>query len=136
MLKMNHILKKHEEVFRGLGKRIGQQTKLNINESHAPNAQPQRRIPFHVREKVSAELKQLERSDIIERVPETQATPWISPIVVVPKKDGGVRLCVDMRQVNSAIYRVRHPIPTVDDIRLELNGAKWFSKLDLSQTYH
>ena len=41
-----------------------------------------------------------------------------------------------MRQTNSAINRVRHPIPTVDDIRLELNGAKWFSKLDLSQAYH
>ncbi len=41
-----------------------------------------------------------------------------------------------MRQANSAINRVRHPISTVDDIRLELNGAKSFSKLGLSQTYH
>ncbi len=64
---------------------------------------PQRRIPFHVREKVKAELEQLENSDIIERVPESQPTPWVSPVVVVPKKDGGVRLCVDMRQANSAI---------------------------------
>ncbi len=53
-----------------------------------------------------------------------------------PKKDEGVRLCVEMRQANSAINRVRHPISTADDIRLELNSAKSFSKLGLSQTYH
>ncbi len=119
-----------------MGKLKGEQIKLNIDASYPPKAQPQRRIPFHVGEKVKAELEQLENSDIIERVPESQPTPWVSPVVVVPKKDGGVRLCVDMRQANSAINRVRHPIPTVDDIRLELNGAKWFSKLDLSQAYH
>lgn len=54
----------------------------------------------------------------------------------MPKKDGGVRICVDMRQTNEAIKRIRHPIPTVDDVRFELNGAKYFSKLDLSQAYH
>ena len=78
----------------------------------------------------------MENNDIIERVPENQPTPWVSPIVVVPKKDGNVRLCVDMRMANEAIKRVRHPIPTVEDISLELNGAQWFSKLDLSQAYH
>ncbi len=78
-------------------------------------------------------MEELEKSDIIERVPENQPTPWVSPIVAVPKKDGGVRICVDMRQANDAIKRVRHLIPTVEDISLELNGAQWFSKLDLSQ---
>ena len=47
-----------------------------------------------------------------------------------------MRICVDMRQANAAIKRVRHPIPTVEDISLELNGAKYFSKLDLAQAYH
>ena len=69
-------------------------------------------------------------------MPDKQPTPWVSPIVAVPKKDGAVRICVDMRQANAAIKRVRHPIPTVEDISLELNGAKYFSKLDLSQAYH
>ena len=69
-------------------------------------------------------------------MPDKQPTPWVSPIVAVPKKDGGVRICVDMRQANAAIKLVRHPIPTVEDISLELNGAKYFSKLDLAQAYH
>jgi hypothetical protein len=63
-----------------------------------PKAQPQRRIPYHIRNKVEDALKALEKEDVIERVPENEATPWVSPIVVVPKKDGGVRICVDMRQ--------------------------------------
>ena len=54
----------------------------------------------------------------------------------VPKKDGNVRICVDMRLPNEAIKRVRHPIPTVNDISVELNGAKYFTKLDLTQAYH
>ncbi len=56
--------------------------------------------------------------------------------MAVPKKDGGVRICVDMRAANEAIKRVRHPIPTVEDISFDLNGPTCFSKLDLSQAYH
>ena len=133
---VNTILSKHAKVFDGLGKLKGQQVKLNIDPDHPPRAQPQRRIPYHIREKVTSALETLENDDIIERVPETQPTPWVSPIVAVPKKDGAVRICVDMRQANEAIKRIRHPIPTVEDISIELNGAKWFSKLDLSQAYH
>ncbi len=49
--------------------------------------QQQRRIPFHLREKVEQELKKLELQDIIEKVPDTEHTDWVSPIVVVPKPD-------------------------------------------------
>ena len=89
-----------------------------------------------MRQKVKEALAQLEKEDIIERVPEDEGIPWVSPIVVVPKKDGGVRICVDMRVANEAIQCVRHPIPTVDDVSFELNGAKYFTKLDLSQACH
>ena len=69
-------------------------------------------------------------------MPDSQPAPWVSAIVAVPKKDGNVRICVDMRAANTAIKRVRHLIPTVADISLELNGARFFSKLDLSKAYH
>ena len=97
-----------------------------------PVAQQQRRVPFHLREKVEMELKSLESQDIIEKVPESEHTDWVSPIVVVPKKEGKIRICVDMRAANTAVKRIRHPIPTVKDIALELNGAKYFSDLDLA----
>ncbi len=73
---------------------------------------------------------------LCQQVPDNEATPWVSPIVAVPKKDGQVRICVDVRLPNKAIRRVRHPIPTVNGISHSLNGVQYFSKLDLSQAYH
>ena len=130
------ILHKHAKVFHDLGKLKGDKVKLNIDKDHTPKAQPQRRIPFHIRADVQHALEELQQQDIIERVPEDQPTSWISPIVVVPKKNGGVRIFVDMRLANKAIKQVQHPILTIEDISFELNGAKYFSKLDLSQAYH
>ena len=134
--KLDGILEKHAKVFNGLGKLKGDKIKLNMDKEHTPKAQPQRRIPFHIRADIQRALEELEQQYIIERVPDNQTTPWVSPIVPVPKKDGGGRISVDMRLANEAIKRVRHPIPTVDDVSFELNGAQYFSKLDLSQVYH
>ena len=58
------------------------------------------------------------------------------PVVVVPKQNNNIRLCVDMRVANTAIKRTRHPIPTLESVSMELNGASFFSKLDLCQAYH
>ena len=79
-------------------------------------------------------VPQLERDGIIEKV--VDATPWVSPLVVIPKKDGDVRLCVHMRIPNQAIQRERHPTSTVDDLIHKLNGAAVFTKLDLCSGYH
>ena len=133
---LDNIIAKHKSVFNGLGKLKGTAVKLDIDKTVTPKALPQRRIPYHIRDKVKTALTELEKQDVIERVPDDQATPWVQPIVAVPKKDGNVRICVDMRFPNEAIQRVRHPIPTVNDISVELNGAKYFTKLDLSQAYH
>ena len=56
--------------------------------------------------------------------------------VAVPKPNGDIRVCVDMRQANSAIIRERHPIPTFEETLQELHGATIFSKLDLRSGYH
>ena len=133
---LENILQKHSKSFSDLGKLKGEKVKLDIDKTKIPKAQSQRRIPYHIREKVKNAVTELENQDVIEKVPENEATPWVSPIVAVPKKDGQVRICVDMRLANEAIRRVRHPIPTVNDVSFAPNGAKFFSKLDLSQAYH
>lgn len=55
---------------------------------------------------------------------------------LVPKKNSGVRVCIDMREANKAISREKHPMPTVDDLMVDLNSSTVFSKLDLSNAYH
>ena len=132
----NHqrLLEKYGNIFDGIGQLKDFSVKLHIDPTVTPVAQPARKIPFHMRKQVADKLKALESQGIIEKA--TGPTPWISPLVVIPKKDGDVRLCVDMRMPNRAILRERHPTPTVDDLIHTLNGAKVFSKLDLRSGYH
>ena len=102
----------------------GKVVKLHIDPDVQPKQQPHRRIPFYVRQDVEKELERLENLDIIEKV--TGPTPWVSPIVVVPKSSGQVRLCVDMREANKAVKREKHLMPTIDDLVADLNGATVF----------
>jgi hypothetical protein len=93
-----------------------------------------RRVPFHIRKVVDKKLIELEELDIIESV--QGPTPWVSPLVAVPKANGEVRVCVDMRRANEAVIRERYPIPTLEETVQALNGETVFSKLDLRWGYH
>ena len=131
-----NVESQHPELFEGLGKLKESCIKLHIDPDVIPVAQNHRRIPFHMRRKVEDELVRLEDLDIIEKV--DGPTPWVSPIVAVPKpkSPNEVSICVDMRIPNTAIQRERHITPTLDDILCDLNGATVFSKLDLNNGYH
>ncbi|KAK3105898.1 hypothetical protein FSP39_008092 [Pinctada imbricata] len=130
------LTEEYRDVFEGFGKLKDKRIKIHIDENIAPVAEPHRRIPFHVRNKVEEELKRLEQQDVIEKA--VGPTPWVSPIVVAPraKNPNQIRICVDMRKANKAIKRERHLTPTIDDLIMDLNGAKVFSKLDLRNGFH
>lgn len=130
------FLKDFPSLMNGMGEYKGEPVHIHVDESVRPVAQPHRRIPFHVRKQVEEKLRNLEKDGIIERA--EGPTPWVSPIVVVPKplKPNEIRICVDMRSLNKAIIRERHIIPTIDDVVADLNGCKVFSKIDLNQGYH
>ena len=131
---INPIIQEFKGILTGTGKLEGFQLKLNINTNVKPIAQHPRRIPFHIKEMAGKELQRLLKNDIIEQV--NGPTTWCSPLVIAPTKTGGVRLCVDLRQANTAIMRTRHPIPTIDETLEKLTGATIFSKLDLKSGYH
>lgn len=67
--------------------------------------------------------------DIIEEV--NSPSPWVSPVVVVPRPSREVRLCVDMRQANYAVERERYAIPSIAEVLQDMSHGKVFSKLDL-----
>ena len=62
--------------------------------------------------------------------------PWGAPVLFVKKKDGTGRLCVDYRQLNKVTIRNKYPLPRIDDLFDQLQGAKVFSKIDLRSGYH
>ena len=127
------VLKEYPELCEGIGKMKDKQVKLHIDTTVKPVSQQHRRVPFHLRDQVEAELTRLEEQDIIEKA--EGPTPWVSPIVIVPKKSG-IRNCVNMRAANTAVEREQHPVPTIEDLIVDLNGGTVFSKIDLNQGYH
>lgn len=99
-----------------------------------PVVQAERRIPIPLEEAVSEKLDELEKHGIIEKV--QQYSPWQSAIVPVVKKDGSIRICVNMRPANRAVLKESHPLPTIDQIASRMHGAAWFSTLDIEQAFH
>ncbi|XP_015779025.1 PREDICTED: uncharacterized protein K02A2.6-like [Acropora digitifera] len=129
-----NILDKFPGCCEGIGKLKDFQLKIPIDAEVQPVAQPIRRVPYHLRDKLTNKLKELFELDIIEKV--SGPSTWLSPVVVVLKPTGDIHLCVDMRQANMAVKRERYPIPTIDKVLQDLNQSKFFSKLDLNSAYH
>ena len=79
------------------------------------------------------ELDAMEAQGVISKV--QQPTPWSAGMVVVKKKNGGVRICIDLKPLNRYVLRKHHPLLKVDDILVQLTGVTVFSKLDANSGF-
>ncbi|GBM91439.1 Retrovirus-related Pol polyprotein from transposon 297 [Araneus ventricosus] len=106
------------------------QHKINIG-NHPPIKQYPRCLPLAKKEEAERLVKEMADNGIIE----VSLGPWASPIVLVKKKNGSTRFCVDYRKLNEITIKDSYPLPWIDDTLDALNGIQWFSKLDLKSRY-
>lgn len=97
----------------------------------APIRQRYRQIPPNLYGEVRALLKQMLEADVVR----PSSSPWSSPIVLVRKKDGSIRFCVDYRQLNQVTRKDSYPLPRVEEALTSLKKARWYSTLDLAAGY-
>lgn len=113
-----------------IGKTNVVQHKINTGE-HAPIKQSPRRVPLQRKETVRTHIDQMMKNGKIEE----SSSPWASPIVLVAKKDGTTRFCIDYRKLNDVTIKDSYPLPKIDESLDMLGGSTWFSTLDLASGY-
>ena len=96
-----------------------------------PRYQPARCTPFAVREEIARQLNQMQKQGAIS----PSSSPWASLVVLVHKKDGSLRFCIDFRNLNAVTKPDVFPLPRIDDLLDQLGKSKFFSTLDLAAGY-
>ena len=123
------LINKYPTVFgEGVGRLQGEYH-IRLNPQIDPVQHTPRGVPVALRDCLQKTLDSPVQQDIL--VPVTEPTPWISSMVVVPKKDGKLHLCLDPKDLNLAIQHEHYPLPTIEEIASCLYGAKLFTVLDV-----
>lgn len=134
LLKAQQLLQQYSDIFANTEEDLGRTNlvKHTIDTSDkGPLRQPPRRIPVACEKQVEKMIKDMKDSNVIE----PSFSPWCSPVVLVKKKDGSLRFCVDYRKLNDITKKDSYPLPRIDDTLDMLSGMQWFTTLDLKSGY-
>ena len=128
---LEELLRSYEDIFSSGPKDFVRTNKIThkINTGNTiPIRQAPRRLPGNRREEIGLLIRTMIGQDVIQ----PSCSPWAAPIVLVKKKDGSTRFCVDYRRLSDVTTKDAYPLPRIDDTLDALAGAKMFSTLDLA----
>ena len=121
------------ELFKGLGK-LKDVYRIPLRQDAVPVCiYTPGRVPHPLLPRVKEKLKLMQESDVIS--PVSEPTEWCSGLVVAPKPNGDIRICVDLTNLNKAVRREIHPMANVDDNLAKLRGSRVFTKLDANSSF-
>ena len=116
---MQDILCKYPQVFKGTGKLRDHQVDLLVNPDVKSVAEPPRRIPYHLKDRVDEKIDEMLKSDVIEEHPTGQPAPWISNIVIAPKDDGDIQFTLDAKNMQRGSASVQFSDPATGGYQIE-----------------
>ena len=127
------LLQDYEDLFATVGGPLGRTSVVRhaIYTEGPPIRQPMRRQPVALRSAIDSEVQTMLQQGVIQ----PSFSPWSSPVVMVKKKDGSWRFCIDYRKLNGATHRDAYPLPRVDATLDSLAGSTLFTTLDLASGY-
>lgn len=129
---VNKLLDEFDDVFKGIGQ-LRKEHHISVDTTVQPVIHPPRRVPLSLQPKLKTKLENLVKSGIIEK--RDEPTDWVNSLLIVEKKDGSLRLCLDPRDLNKAIKREHFSIPTCEDILPKLHGRRFFSIIDMKDGF-
>ncbi|GJX08939.1 putative nucleotidyltransferase, ribonuclease H [Tanacetum coccineum] len=130
------IVRDFEDVFPDDLSGLPPQRQVEFHIDLIPGATPVAKSPYRLApsemQELSEQLQELQDKGFIR----PSHSPWGAPVLFVKKKDGSFRMCIDYRELNKLTIKNRYPLPRIDDLFDQLQGARYFSKIDLRSGYH
>lgn len=127
------IINANCELFQGVGE-FKNPLKLRVQPGVEPVVRPPRRVPNALRSRLADKLDTLVKHKIIDKVDHPKS--FVSNLVIVEKKDGSLRICLDPKDLNKVLIREHHLIPTIEEIVPKLSNKRLFSVLDFSDGFY
>ena len=131
--KLKHPRDVYPRLFGGtMGTFPNYQHRIQLKEDAVPSVSRLRSIPLARKEQVLEEIRKMDAEKIWEPV---QRSEWVHGLVTVPKEGGGVRITTDLSPLNPHILPELHPIPSIKELLVDLQGARVFSKMDFRKGF-
>ena len=128
------VAREYIDLFDGVGRMDLYTYKIRLREGALPFAlATARKVPYNLYDKVRLEIQRMMRLGVVKEV--VEPTEWASPMVVIPKKDGSVRICVDYTKLNKSVERERYQLHVAEEIFAKLSGARFFTILDAASGF-
>lgn len=127
------LIEKYCELFQGVG-HFEKSLELHIQPGAQPVVRPPRRVPNALINRLRDKLQSLENRQIISKVEHPKS--FVSNLVIIEKKDGSLRICLDPKYLNNVLLREYHLIPKLEEIVPKITNKKYFSVLDLSEGFY